>query len=223
MNYDGLSKYDANVARSYERDRRDEAHWQDEQAFMAAYCARRKLGHVLDLPVGTGRFFEYYTMAETVHGIDISPHMLAVAHEKAAALGLSSLRLAEGNALSLDCADAQFDTVVCFRLVHLMPPELVPGLFCELARVTRGILLIQIYAAAERSKIGWPQRVVGRLRRHFQEPPMEDAKPWSHIQSYAHTRQALLTAAERAGWRLVNCHRISDYLGSSVDVLELSK
>ncbi len=223
MNYDGLSKYDANVARNYERDRKGEAHWQDEQAFMAAHCASRRLGHILDLPVGTGRFFEYYTAAESVLGIDISQHMLAVARDKASTLGLSKLQLAEGNALSLNCADAQFDTVVCFRLVHLIPAELIPALFFELARVTRGDLLMQIYAAPEPSKVSWIQRAGGRLRRLFQDAPGENAKPWSHIQSYAHTRQFLITAAERAGWRLVKCHEISVYLGSSVDVLELSK
>lgn len=223
MTYDGLSKYDANVARSYEQDRKFEAHWQDEQAFMASHCAKARLGHLLDLPVGTGRFFEYYAGAESVLGVDISQHMLAVACEKATALRLPELQLAEGNALSLDCADAQFDTVVCFRLVHLMPPELVPGLLTELARVARGRLLMQIYAAPERSIGGGLQRAAGRLRRLLETRSAENTKPWSHIQSYTHTRGFLIGAAERAGWRLVKCHELGMYQGSSVDVLELSK
>ena len=223
MKYDGLSKYDANVARNYEQDRKDEAHWQDEQAFMARHCGKAKLGRLLDLPVGTGRFFEYYAGAESILGVDISQHMLAVAREKASTIGLANLELAAGDALALNCVDSEFDTVVCFRLVHLIPPELVPGLFTELARVTRGRLLMQIYAAPEGSKSGLLQRAGGRLRRVFQAAPKEDTKPWSHIQSYAHTRQSLLAAAEHAGWRLVTCHQISVYLGSSVDVLELAK
>lgn len=223
MKYDGLSKYDAEVARNYEQDRKGEAHWQDEQAFMASYCAKTRLGRILDLPVGTGRFLEYYVGAESIIGVDISKHMLVEAGQRASSLGLSNLQLTEGDAQALSYADSEFDTVVCFRLLHLIPPELAPGLVAELARVTRGRLLLQIYAAPQRPTKSPLRRAGSRIRRLFAPEQREDTKPWSHIQSYAHTCQFLLASAERGGLRLVKCHELSVYHGDAVSVLELSK
>lgn len=224
MKYDGFTKYDANVAQNYERDRIGEPHWQAEQAFVARFTAEANLGTVLDLPVGTGRFFEYYGGADSVVGIDISKHMLAQARDKASALGATRIELKEGDALSLPCADSSFDTVFCFRLVHLMPPELVPGVFVELARVTRGHILMQVYASPERATQGSVRRGLARLRSLVvPQQRRQEAKPWSHIQSYPHTAGFLLGCAEQAGLRLLHRHVIAEYQGVSVDVLDLTK
>ena len=223
MKYDGLTKYDANVAQNYERDRVGEDHWQAEQKFMARFSAETRLGTVLDLPVGTGRFLEYYAGADSVVGIDISKHMLAQARDKATTLGMPRVVLKEGDALSLPCADSSFDTVVCFRLAHLLPPELVLGLFSELARVTRGHVLMQVYASPEHAVGGSLRRVVAHLLRLMPKQRQSESNPWTHIQSYPDTAGFLLGCAEQAGLRLLHRHAIAEYHGVSVDVLELAK
>jgi ubiquinone/menaquinone biosynthesis C-methylase UbiE len=223
MTYDGYTKYDAAVAADYEADRQTEEHWQAEQKFMAEFVTRQPLGRVLDVPVGTGRFFEFYGSAQEVVGVDISQHMLQVAARKAQAQSVRNLSLQEGDATALDFPDGHFDSIVCFRLVHLLPPDIVARLFAELARVSRGRLAVQVYAAPQaKSGLGQTLRAIGsRLLKPLR--PAAAPSPWSHIQSYAHTSQFLLGSAQAAGLKLVNHQVLCRYGRDSVDVIELEK
>jgi ubiquinone/menaquinone biosynthesis C-methylase UbiE len=222
MTYDGYTKYDAAVAADYEADRRGEEHWRAEQQFMTRFVGRHRLGRVLDVPVGTGRFFELYGSAAAVVGVDISPHMLQIAGRKPEAQTLRNLQLSAGDATALAFPDAHFDSIVCFRLVHLLPAGVVTRLFNELARVACGRLVVQVYAAPAKGGFGQALRVLGgRLLRPLRGSVA--TKPWSHIQSYAHTAEFLEGAAQSAGLRLVEHHVLCQYGRDSVDVLELEK
>lgn len=224
MTYDGYTKYDARVAQSYEDDRRCEDHWQAEQQFMSRYAADHRLGRLLDVPVGTGRFFECYARAESVVGVDVSAHMLQIARRKAAQAALQNVELIEGDVVGLPYPDACFDTVVCFRLMHLLPPHVVKAAFVELARVSAGSVLVQVYAADERSG---PARILSRAhalaRKLMRRLMSRSQKPWSHINSYGHSEQFLLSAAADAGLRLHRRNFLARYGQASVDVLELAK
>jgi ubiquinone/menaquinone biosynthesis C-methylase UbiE len=223
MTYDAYTKYDAPVAKTYEEDRAGEQHWQAEQAFMASYVSANQLGKVLDMPVGTGRFFEYYGNAKSVVGIDISSHMLREARAKAGIFSIPMLDLHEGDALAVQYPNSSFDTVVCFRLVHLLPSEAVQSLFAELARLSRSRLLVQIYAQPSRSKNVLLKPVRAAARRVFGLFGRKKSLPWSHIQSFSHTRQALLEYARSAGLNLFRCHTLCSYAGTSVEVLEFRR
>lgn len=223
MTYDGFTKYDAHVAQNYEADRENEQHWRAEQEFMAAYVRRTRLGSLLDVPVGTGRFFEYYAQADSVTGVDISPDMLSVATEKAKSLNLRHLCLTREDATALSFDSGSFDTIVCFRLVHLLPPDLVPNLFSELARVSRGNLLVQVYASMPR-RFRLFRLFASVVLKPFIRRYESSNLPWSHIQSYAHTTSFLLGTATACGLKLIRKDVLCSYTGNlSVDVLEFRK
>ena len=74
-------------------------------------CAQAA-GDVLEVAVGTGRNLPHYPPVHSLTGIDLSPGMLAVARERARALGVDA-DLRTGNAEALEFGDAAFDTVVC--------------------------------------------------------------------------------------------------------------
>jgi len=223
MSYDGYTKYDERVARAYDADRQSEEHWRAEHAYVEQRARARRLGRVLDLPVGTGRFLELLVGAESVIGVDISADMLSVAEERRRSLQMSNTLIVRGDGLGLPFPDGFFDTVLCFRLIHLLPPALVPRLLSELARVSAGEVLVQVYAAPER-RPGWYESPLVRpllaiLRRLRRSRP----RPWSHIQSYPHSADFLEKSAAAAGLRLLRRVHLTDYAGSAVDVLELGK
>jgi ubiquinone/menaquinone biosynthesis C-methylase UbiE len=222
--YDGSTKYDAAVAANYERDRIGEAHWQAEQDCVARHAASHRLGTVLDLPVGTGRFLEMLAAADAYVGVDISEHMLAEARARATSLALKQVDLLKGDALALPFEAGRFDTTLCFRLAHLLPPALIPGLLAELARVTRGTLLLQAYVAQAAAPGTWKnspvRRALGKAVRAVKPAP---AKPWSHIESFNHPATLFDDAAAAAGLKTVARHALGDYAGTHVVVFELAK
>ena len=222
--YDGATKYDAAVATSYERDRIGEAHWQAEQDCVARYAATHPLGAVLDLPVGTGRFLETLAAAKAYVGVDISEPMLAEARARATALKLTQVHLMKGDALALPFEADRFDTTLCFRLAHLLPPALIPALLTELARVTRGTVLLQAYVAHAAAPGGWKnspvRRAFGKAVRAIKPAPV---KPWSHIESFNHPATVFDGAAAAARLRTVARHELGDYASAHVIVLELAK
>lgn len=69
-------------------------------------------GEVLEVAIGTGRNLDLYPPGVDLTGLDYSPAMLAIARERARALGLR-VDLRDGDAHALPFADASFDTVVC--------------------------------------------------------------------------------------------------------------
>ena len=77
-----------------------------------AWVCAQATGEVLEVAVGTGRNLGSYPAGVRLTGLDYSPAMLAVARQRAHALGLQ-VDLREGNAHALPFADASFDTVVC--------------------------------------------------------------------------------------------------------------
>jgi ubiquinone/menaquinone biosynthesis C-methylase UbiE len=74
-------------------------------------CSQAR-GDVLEIAVGTARNLPYYGDDVRLTGIELSPEMLGIAHERQRELGREAdLRL--GDAESLDFTDASFDTVTC--------------------------------------------------------------------------------------------------------------
>lgn len=219
MRYDGQVKYDLNVAATYDADREGEAHWRLEREWLAAYAAERALGRVLDVPVGTGRLLAAMTSATRIDGVDVSNAMLEVARHAASKLTHCVVDLHKGDALNLNYPEQAFDTVVCFRLVHLLPPELVEPLFRELRRVCARRLVVQLYVAKEAAeKQSLLLRLAGRLKRVLSRK----GRAWAHIQSYNHTEQFLMATIKNVELRILRRDQLDDYYAATVEVLELA-
>ena len=82
----------------------------------------RVAGDVLEIALGTGRNLPYYSDDVRLTGVELSPQMLAVARERAAALGVDT-DLRTGDAQRLPFDDESFDTVVCTLGLCSIPDE----------------------------------------------------------------------------------------------------
>ena len=133
--------------------------------------------HVLDLPCGTGRL-EPLLAAKGFHAAkgfqvtaaDYSEHMI----EQATAAYLSSsgyeqlpehIRFVRQDVMHTDSADGAFDAVICNRLLHhYRTPELRRRALRELARVTKGVLVVSYFSnfAVSALKFHVTNRLKGR-------------------------------------------------------------
>lgn len=86
------------------------------------WVCSRAAGEVLEIAVGTGRNLSYYGDDVRLTGIELSPEMLAIAHERQRELGCEAdLRL--GDAQALEFADESFDAVVCTLALCTIPDD----------------------------------------------------------------------------------------------------
>lgn len=84
------------------------------------WLGARSRGRILEVAIGTARNLPHYPADATVTGIELSPAMLALAKQRAAALR-RDVDLREGEAERLPLPDASFDTVVCALALCTFP------------------------------------------------------------------------------------------------------
>lgn len=190
--------YSATEAASYEVDREIEPLWHIENEYVRNLVTQVHGLSILDVPVGTGRFLKFYG-DQKVTGIDLSEAMLLKAHERARALGMHEITLLNSSVTELPFADNEFDHVICWRLLHLLPPESLAPALASMARVCRGTLCVQIYERASFS-----QRTLAKVSRWIRRIGIIAAgkrhlTPWSHIHVYSYSREDIDLAAKVAG------------------------
>lgn len=220
--YSGERAYDSGIASSYEDDRKVEKLWGLEQDYMQEAVRGMPAGStLLDVPAGTGRFFPYYEAAKLdVLGVDISESMLAQARGKVTSQGI---RLELGDARALSKPDGCFDYVICWRLLHLLPPDMLRPVVSELARVAARKLYLQAFV---RDRWHLLLRIKARLARPFARAArrQERAGPaWSHIESFEHDETSLLRTFEGCGLSLSATDVLGSYGALKVKVYVLSK
>lgn len=142
------------AAQNYEKSRHGPL-WEKEYETVRAIADTWEPGEtVLDVPVGTGRFLPIYEAAGVeVHGVDVSPDMLAEAKKKD-----TSATLQVGDVFDLPFADDTFDHAVCIRLLNWMDLAEVGQALREMARVTTGTLYVSVTVL-----IGPPRSSVARI------------------------------------------------------------
>lgn len=141
--------------------------WQGEQEAIREFLGRLRetLGDfsLLDIPVGTGRFLEFYReFGVAATGLDVSGDMLAEAEKKAAALSYP-VKLELGNVLDLRDKAAGFDVVLCIRLSNWLDAACLAQAIGELSRTARRFVVfgVRVYPEAERT---FPRALVQGLR-----------------------------------------------------------
>jgi SAM-dependent methyltransferase len=247
--YDGYHKYTGPVAANYESDRQVEAHWWKEDEFIREFFREKVVSSLLDTPVGTGRFFQHYKRAGIVVGLDVSEDMLNEARLKLALLPPATIGSVErGDIFSLRFSDRQFSLAVVWRLLHLIPADLLPGAIGELSRVTDRELLVQTYTvvptqdSAPRmsplgTALGRGRRIAGRVvrglraasmatTRSFGTDPKPAAdevssagdKPWSHIQAAYHSQELIDSLFAKNGFVAASAKVLDRYDNCDVRV-----
>ena len=90
----------------------------------------------MDIPCGTGRFFEFYRrQSYKFIGMDISLDMLEQASKKAT----FDYQVELGNIFDIDTCNI-FDVVMCIRFLNLIKAKDVKKAFAEMQRVGRRII-----------------------------------------------------------------------------------
>ncbi|HKQ03913.1 MAG TPA: class I SAM-dependent methyltransferase [Blastocatellia bacterium] len=227
--YDGYYKYDANIARDYDTSREKEVHWWREDQFIEAYFNKRQINSLLDLPVGTGRFFIHYHNVRNLVGVDISKAMLEEAREKLVFLSSeTSVRLECGDVFSLRFTDNEFEVTLVCRLFHLIPQHMVAKAIRELCRVTKGEIIVQTYTLTKAARISlWRSRLKNKAFRSlhkifpglFYKKATESnapLKPWSHIQAFYHQQSFLDSLFNNCGFYVLRRKILDKYEGTHV-------
>ena len=87
-----------------------------------SWACSQASGVVLEIAVGTGRNLEYYPAGIQLLGIDVSPRMIAIAQERARAVGRQA-DLRVGDAQVLDIPDESVDTVISTLSLCSIPDD----------------------------------------------------------------------------------------------------
>ena len=126
------------------------------------WIGARAKGRVLEVAVGTGRNFDFYSRRVGITGVDLSPDMLDIARRHAIDLDHEvDLRIAAAEALPFD--DDSFDTAVCTLSLCTIPDPAAS--IAEMKRVLRqgGQLLLLDHIGSNWWPIWAAQRLIEQL------------------------------------------------------------
>lgn len=145
-----------------------------------SWICQQARGEVLEVALGTGLNLEHYPPDVQITGVELSPHMLAIARRRAHDLGCQA-DLRVGDAESLDLPSASFDTVVCTFSLCAIPDY--RNALAEMTRVLRpgGLLLLADHVAAAGRALRAAQWVVDLVTvplggEHFLRRPLEHVR-----------------------------------------------
>ena len=149
-------KYYLDRAKNYDKDRLTQASWHAEYSAMekVALTIGRQVT-VLDVPVGSGRFFPIYEKQDwQVTGLDISADMLRECESRTLnGKNKGEPFLVRGRSDELPFENGSFDVVVCFRFLQsIVDFETARGSLLEFSRVSRNFVVIHIDVAETSSK-----------------------------------------------------------------------
>jgi phosphatidylethanolamine/phosphatidyl-N-methylethanolamine N-methyltransferase len=120
---------------------------------------------VLELGVGTGLSLDAYPSHCHVTGIDLAPDMLERAQDKINQNGWRHITLEQGDALDLKFADNEFDYVMAFHVVSVVPDP--QRMMAEARRVCRpgGLITVINHFRSTNPTIAQLQRTIDPITR----------------------------------------------------------
>ncbi len=158
---------------------------------------------VLEVGVGTGLALPLYAAGKRVTGIDLSPDMLQLAHERVAAHGLGNIEaLLELNAEATGLADASFDIAVGMFVASVVPhPDRLLAEMRRLVRPGGHILFINHFSALRGPRL-WVERAMAPLGRALGWHP---DFPFSALLGAADQARAVMTPMPPGGLFTLVC------------------
>ena len=134
----------------YEEKRKKQAYWKKEQevvfSFLKEIYQNEGLKKItaLDIPVGTGRFFDFYKKLDfNCLGLDISEEMLEVAKNKSKSLSFD-VELKKGDITNIGLESNSVDVVVCIRILNMLNFDNFLKAMKEIVRVSNKYIICGI-------------------------------------------------------------------------------
>lgn len=140
--------YQGEIAATYESRRSAKETWRREEELVGRMLEVLGFGPgsiVLDAPVGTGRLLPLFeSLGCDVVGLDVSSDMLEIAERRARELSFKSVVLFRGNLAMTGLPNDSVDIAICMRFAHLVDVASLGVAMSELARVSRGGVLVTV-------------------------------------------------------------------------------
>lgn len=212
------SKYTGRTAQKYEDGRKPTEHWHREQRVVSMLLERtpvQKGSRVLDVPVGTGRFFSSYkNQGYRSIGIDASPDMVSEAEQKAEDIGYRDVELIVGDIFDLPLASDSAALSVCIRLLNWFDFSGFQRALSELRRVSVQELIVGVRMASGQSRLqldrvpkrwkqdlkevyGWAKQSIAQVQRSLQQSVFAET-PTDNGSSQAPSTPTLFDHSEEA-------------------------
>ncbi|HEU5149618.1 MAG TPA: class I SAM-dependent methyltransferase [Iamia sp.] len=139
--------YYGSTVRDYERIRRTDPIWTEEQNLVGAFLSGlRRRSTVLDVPLGTGRYLGHYDEGgHRIIGADLSREMLAAASAAAGETVPGGLHPVRASVFALPLAAEAVDAVVCTRLLTWFGRRHVREALREIRRVSAGPVIVSLH------------------------------------------------------------------------------
>lgn len=143
--YPAKFRYKGETAKHYLQSRTPTRKWQHEQQVIERLVKGLPRGSsILDVPLGTGRFLQYYAKHNhTVYGLDISSDMLSQAREMQRAVN-NVKGLIQGDTESIPLRDGAVDYVICMRLLNFIPLPICNDIVSEFKRIARKGIIVEV-------------------------------------------------------------------------------
>ncbi len=139
-----LKYYYGRKAWDYDLEREDSKKWKNEHLIMDRRMSKGS-GLVLDIPCGTGRFFELYrNHGLDFIGMDVSDDMMVQARAKDPAA-----EVVFGDILNIPRENKSVDMSVCTRLLNFLSESEMHRAVSELCRVTTGRIHCGLFTSTE--------------------------------------------------------------------------
>lgn len=149
MDLDNLrSRYRGSKTTTYEKERKKSEKWFREQEAVANYIGDINSGKsdllVLDVPVGTGRFFDIYDKHSLdVIGVDVSRDMLDEAKESIPEHN-TKISLQQGDVMCLSELEINADVVICMRFMNWLDMANFKQAFKNIAATNPGYIVVGV-------------------------------------------------------------------------------
>lgn len=142
--------------------------WSNEQAAMRRILGDLKPGlSVVDLPVGTGRYAEFYKeLGLQPIGVDISLDMLTRTAAKVGELGLG-FPLVRSDIRSTPFPDQSVDVVVCTRFMNWIQADGVHACLAELKRISKNLVIFSLRSYRPARELSLAQKLYKLKYRFF--------------------------------------------------------
>jgi ubiquinone/menaquinone biosynthesis C-methylase UbiE len=136
------ARYLGTAADDYESRRRHKKKWQNEDIAVRAALNNLPRGtSILDIPCGTGRFFQFFRKRGfRVLGLDISPEMIAEAKNRAG----NEIWAELGNIFDTGISPQSFDVVLCIRFLNLIELKDVKRTLAEMQRIAKDRIIFSL-------------------------------------------------------------------------------